>query len=49
MKNQKNKKQITVTAFLMAVKNFATSVVNDFKDAQRELDDIRERMNQRSK
>ena len=49
MKNQKNKKQITVTAFLMAVKNFATSVVNDFKDAQRELDAIRERMNQRSK
>lgn len=45
--NQKNK--MTVMAFLMAVKKFAISVVDDFKDAQRNLDAVRERMNQRSK
>ena len=45
--NQKNK--MTVTAFLMAVKKFAISVADDFKDAQRNLEEVRERMNQRSK
>ena len=45
--NQKNK--MTVMAFLMAVKKFAISVADDFKDAQRNLEEVRERMNQRSK
>jgi hypothetical protein len=40
---------MTVMVFLMAVKKFAISVADDFKEAQRNLDAVRERMNQRSK
>ena len=48
-KSQENKKQTFVMAFLIAVKKFANTVLYDFKDAQRNLDEVRERMNQRSK
>lgn len=49
MKNQGNKNQVAVKAFFVAVKNFTVSVINDFKEAQRDLDAVREKMNQRSK
>lgn len=49
MKNHKNKDCTVVLLFWTAVKNFAVGVVNDFKEAQRDLDAVREKMNQRSK
>ena len=49
MENYKNKDCAAVLLFWTAIKNFAAGVVNDFKEAQRDLDAVREKMNQRSK
>lgn len=43
------KNQIGMMAFLIAIKRYIVSVVNDFKEAQRDLDEVRERMEQRSR